>query len=95
MNEQNLKEDEDTKTVENTVMFLYRDHKELLEESLETTQEMLTYEQLKDYICSKFGPGSVAVYKYGSGIDKRCGWDTHIVTHNGMAVGFTDGPVET
>ena len=76
-------------------MFLYRDHRETLDESLKTTQEMNTHEQLKNYICSRFGSGAVAVRKYGKGIDERCGWDTHIVTHNGMPVGFTNGPVET
>lgn len=34
----------------------------------------------------------VQIEKYGEGIDERIGWDTHIVTVNGQAMGFTDGP---
>lgn len=33
------------------------------------------------------------VEAYG-GVDKRIGWDTYIVTVNGSAWGFTNGPVD-
>jgi hypothetical protein len=42
----------------------------------------------------KVPPSSVTVEPYG-GIDKRIGWDTHLVCIDGDAVGFTDGPVRT
>lgn len=35
----------------------------------------------------------VEVKKYGTGIDERIGWDTHIVTVKGYVIGFTDGPL--
>ena len=76
-------------------MFLYRDHREMLTDSLETIQEMQDRKQLENYIYCLFGPGEVVVKKYGIGVDDRCGWDTYIVTHDGAAVGFTDGPLET
>lgn len=38
------------------------------------------------------GPGAIAVKAYC--FDQRIGWDTHIVTVDGNAVGFTDGPLQ-
>lgn len=37
---------------------------------------------------------NVTIKKYGTGIDERIGWDTHLVCVNGKAVLFTDGPLE-
>jgi hypothetical protein len=40
----------------------------------------------------KFKDEDLKVAPYG-GVDKRCGWDTYIVTIEGYGVmGFTDGP---
>ncbi len=39
------------------------------------------------------GKGVLTVKKYGSGIDERNGWDTHLVSLDGEAMGFTDGTV--
>lgn len=36
--------------------------------------------------------GAISVKPYG--FDSRIGWDTHMVTIDGNAVGFTDGPLE-
>jgi len=41
----------------------------------------------------KVPPSAVTVEPYG-GIDKRNGWDTYIVSIEGQACGFTDGPVQ-
>jgi hypothetical protein len=79
----------------------YRDHRGLLADSLDTTVEIpATKEALIAHLnaISSSGPkltnpDSVTVEKYGHGIDKRCGWDTHIVAVYGCAVGFTDGPL--
>lgn len=36
---------------------------------------------------------NVFVEKYGTGIDSRIGWDTHIVMVDGFPDGFTNGPI--
>ena len=36
----------------------------------------------------------VTVEKYGTGIDKRIGWDTHLVCVDGRAALLSDGPME-
>lgn len=38
-----------------------------------------------------FEPGEIEVNPYC--FDDRIGWDTHLVTVDGKAVGMTDGPV--
>ena len=73
-------------------MFLYRDHRGSLDESMKTVQQMGSLQELKDHLSPFFGDGGVVVKPYAE--DKRIGWDTHIVTHNGRGVGFTDGPVK-
>ena len=37
--------------------------------------------------------GAVTVEKYGDGIDRRIGWDTHLVCVNGLPAGYTSGPI--
>lgn len=75
-------------------MFRYRDHRGSLDASLATAQTMNSIDDLSRHIAPLFGKGLIEVKDYGIGIDTRCGWHTHLVTHNGNAVGFTDGPVE-
>lgn len=62
----------------------------------ESMDEQVTFESMAGlrFVLDKFcyGPGQVKVEPYG--FDKRIGWDTHIVTVDGRAVGFTNGPVE-
>ena len=74
-------------------MFRYRDHRGMFDESMATAQQMSSITDLEEHICSIYGEGLIEVKNYG-GMDERCGWDTHIVTHNGCACGFTDGPVD-
>ena len=38
----------------------------------------------------KVPPSEIIVEKYGTGVDERIGWDTHLVCVNGLPVGFTD-----
>ncbi len=82
--------------------FKYRDHRELLVNSMSTVQEFLSRDDLIKYLqvsLDEYGPGKydcskVTVKKYGNGIDERIGWNTHIVHLEGFGVfGFTDGPV--
>ena len=73
-------------------MFLYREHRELLKDAMETVQSFHRADQLVEFVESIYGPGEVKVEAYVW--DDRIKWDTHIVTHNGNGVGFTDGPVE-
>ncbi len=69
-----------------------------LAEAMREVVELDNLEQLKHHIRNMYhlGCGSklgvVKVEKYGSGIDERIGWDTHLVTLDGSPVGFTDGP---
>ena len=74
-------------------MFLYRDQRGGLAESMETVQKMHTLGDIQTHLEPMFGPGIITVDQYG--LDKRIDWDTHIVCHDGQAVGFTDGPVLT
>lgn len=74
-------------------MFLYRDQRGGLAESMETVQKMHTLGDIQTHLEPMFGPGEITVDQYG--LDKRIDWDTHIVCHDGHAVGYTDGPVLT
>lgn len=75
-------------------MFRYRDHRGTLADSLKTTQHLHSVDDIKKHLFRVYGDGEIKVESYG-GVDDRCGWDTYIVTHNGNAMGFTDGPVKT
>jgi hypothetical protein len=56
--------------------------------------EYLAYEFAKGFFLSeKENYPKVEVKKYGTGIDERIGWDTHLVLLGGSPVGFTDGPI--
>lgn len=68
-------------------MVKFRRHRLYLIDSLETTVEVNSIEEIEKIT----GYTNVTVEKYGNGIDERCGWDTHIVCENGRACGFTDG----
>ena len=69
----------------------YRDHRGGYRESMKTAREIEpTIDALAMIL--KAPPSTIEVKPY-SGIDPRNGWDTHIVTMEGKAVGFTDGPV--
>ena len=67
----------------------YRDHRGSLSASMQTVVETIK-EELEAHLVKELGPGKIKIEKYG--FDPRIGWDTYIVTHNGRAVGFTDGP---
>jgi len=73
-------------------MFLYRDHRGMLDESMETIEEMESHADLVRHVESLYGSGDIEVKHYAQ--DDRIGWDTYIVIHNGRAVGFTNGPTE-
>lgn len=72
--------------------FKYRDHRGSLADSMDTVQVMASLHDLERHLFPAFGGGEITVEAYG--YDKRIEWDTHIVCHNGRAVGFTDGPVQ-
>ena len=66
-----------------------------LDEAMREVFEFSTLDELEAHLRDALGWkfDLVGIEKYGSGIDKRIGWDTHIVTVNGRAVGYTDGPI--
>ena len=71
--------------------FLYRDHMGSLFSSMETVQTMNDFSELEAYLHKCFGPGEITVKPYY--YDRRIGWDTHLVCHEGRAVGYTDGAI--
>lgn len=78
----------------------YRPQRELLEESMKEVWEFSTRKEFFEYIWNwgeknlmiRIYPEHVKVEPYG-GFDARIGWDTHIVTVQGHAIGFTNGPL--
>jgi len=70
----------------------FRHHRRFLDESLKTTIFVKDKEELEEILGEP-----LKIEKYGTGIDKRCGWDTYIVTDinipNNAVFGFTDGPL--
>lgn len=79
----------------------YRPHRELLDESMREVIEIATLDELvrhmrgsvQDWYPPDLLPTieNVAVKPYT--YDDRIGWNTYIVTVNGQAWGFTDGPL--
>jgi hypothetical protein len=68
----------------------FREHRGTLAEAMETVIEVdASLAALASLL--KVKPKQVKVEKYM--YDDRIGWDTHIVTVDGEAVGFTNGPV--
>ncbi len=81
-------------------MTKFRWHRGSLLESLQTTVEVKNraalIDELRRVFSSPLDPlitdATVRIKAYG--YDARTGWDTHIVTVSGKAVGFTDGPIQ-
>ena len=66
----------------------YRDHRELLVDSMKTVRDVETLQDLRDHL----GADNVLIEPYCW--DRRIGWDTHIVSIGGCACGFTNGPLK-
>ena len=82
--------------------FKYREHRELLVESMRTVKEFNGKDDLIRFLqhdlnrwgVGKYDLNKITIEKYGDEIDTRIGWDTHIVHLKGYGVlGFTDGMV--
>lgn len=69
-------------------MFLYREHRGSLVDSMKTVREMATFSELENHIQRIYGPGEIIVTEYC--YDGRIKWKTHIVSLDGRAVGFTN-----
>lgn len=78
-------------------MTLFRHHRATLSEAMETVIKVSDIKELvfklnEDF---RYGPPieskDIKVKFYG--FDNRINWNTHIVTHKGNAIGFTDGPL--
>lgn len=69
-----------------------------VDESMKYVLEIPDWESLIAFLAKElraWRPDSmVLVEKYGSGIDKRIGWDTHLISVDGNACLFSDGPME-
>lgn len=72
-------------------MTQFRWHRGELADSMATVVEFNGLYELIEILNTVFDPGKVVVKPYG--FDERIGWDTHLVTLNGNAVGMTDGPL--
>jgi hypothetical protein len=78
----------------------YRPHRELLEDSMREVAEIKDFDELVRHMRNEVQdwyppeelptPDNVKVEPYI--FDDRIGWDTYIVTVNGNAWGFTNGP---
>lgn len=73
-------------------MFLYREHRGSLVDSMRTVKEMSNFSELENYIQNIHGEGEITVKEYC--YDERIKWNTHIVCLDGTPVGFTDSHVE-
>ena len=71
--------------------FLYRPQRGSLADSMALAVET-DIAELDKLLRSEYGKGKVLVEHYC--YDDRIGWDTYIVTHDGKAVGFTNGSAE-
>lgn len=75
--------------------FLFRPHRGSLCESMDEVIEIDSREELVKHLNEDFPYGSPVTLKsldiQPYGFDDRIGWDTHIVTVNKSAVGFTNG----
>ncbi len=75
----------------------FRFHRGALAESMATVTTVADKEALCNIIRAAwgypaFGDGQIEVSPYG--YDNRIQWNTYVVTLDGKAIGFTDGPVE-
>lgn len=73
----------------------FRPHAGGLAESMAQVVELTGFRQLVDYLRANMtyvavAPDKVTVHPYC--YDDRTGWKTYMVTIDGKAVGFTDGP---
>lgn len=73
-------------------MTKFRWHRGSLADSMKTVVEFEGLFSLIEILNTVFDPGKVVVKPYG--FDARIGWNTHLVTIDGNAVGMTDGQVE-
>lgn len=85
-------------------MTLFRPHRGGLEEAMKEVVDLPDFAALVAHLNTIHGslnahfgvppykPEQVKVEPYG-GFDKRIGWQTYIVTVDGQAVGFTNGPM--
>ncbi len=74
-------------------MTLFRYHNsDTVYEAVKKAESVLNLDDLKNRINFRFGDGVVAVEPYG--YDNRVKWNTYIVTHNGHAVGYTNGALQ-
>ncbi len=69
-----------------------------LEEAMESAVEVRDWREMMTIL--RWGyhfwsptDANVTVEKYGTGTDKRCGWDTHLVCVDGKAALFASGPI--
>lgn len=70
-----------------------RSHRGTLSESMKTVEGIEpTLAAVREYLSlHEYGLGEIRVNPVGH--DTRNGWDTHVVTMDGCAVAFTDGPL--
>jgi len=74
----------------------FREHRGELHESMATVCEIADHAALLARVRERWGAllhysdEQVTVRQYPH--DKRVGWNTHIVSIDGLPVGFTDGP---
>lgn len=73
-------------------MAKFRFHRGDLVASMATETEVASLASVIEALSAEgWPPGKIEIKPYA--YDARIGWDSHIVTLDGAAVGFTDGPL--
>jgi hypothetical protein len=80
---------------------LFRPHRGELADAMDEVVELPSFAALVAHLNhlhrEEYGPDRVKVEPYGidgkPSFDRRVGWHTYIVTVDGMAAGFTNGPL--
>jgi hypothetical protein len=72
---------------------LFRFQRGGLTESMATIQEFSTLEELARIVSETYPEDARSISVKPYCFDERIGWDTHIVSLGGDAIGFTDGPI--
>jgi hypothetical protein len=71
---------------------LFRLHRGTLEDAMKTVKEVSSAKDIEKILLEQgLKRGKIKIKQYV--FDARINWDTHIVTLNGAAVGFTNGPI--
>lgn len=76
-------------TDNNNTPILFRQHRQLLEDSIATVREIKDFAELEALVHENYESTGIVDVKWYAG-DDRINWDTYLVTLEGCAVGYTN-----